>query len=446
MQVTFPKWHTQAREWKAEGKSIPHIAMLLKDVFNVEVSDSRISQVTNDNWRVYAAYPKAASEARSAELAAAKREGREPDLNKAAREARARVRAELGVKPLKRGNYSAEERKLHQISRTEPKEKPVLSMDRFEKFVSNDPAYRTYSMVKIHCSHEGCDREDQFKTRKSYSPDFAAKWFTGRGWSVGRDSNHDTCPVHAKRPNGAMPQIVEAHIPETAQSSVSVAAMVAATPEIAMPQQTIVIKKPVGADLPPIPPAAPVFQAPVMKPSPNTEPKGVTPVDPKKFEMTRSERRIIYAKIEDVYSKEDNGGYIAHWTDQLVADDLGVHVEWVAEIRDENFGPEKNPVDTAKLLAEAEAARHAAFIKEAGELVASATEILAKDKERTDCANHIEKIYKEIDERVLNIEKSFTRFERLDNETVELLKVFNERLTAFNREKGRDYGFNSQPT
>jgi hypothetical protein len=53
--------------------------------------------------------------------------------------------------------------------------------------------------------------------------------------------------------------------------------------------------------------------------------------------MTRDERRIIYAKIEEVWGSEDSG-YKPPWTDKKVAEDLGVPQAWVATLRDENFG------------------------------------------------------------------------------------------------------------
>ena len=58
-------------------------------------------------------------------------------------------------------------------------------------------------------------------------------------------------------------------------------------------------------------------------------------------QMQREDRRIVADKIADVYEDE---GYIAPWTDELVAQDLGVPRAWVAEVRDFMFGPaNENP-------------------------------------------------------------------------------------------------------
>ena len=52
-------------------------------------------------------------------------------------------------------------------------------------------------------------------------------------------------------------------------------------------------------------------------------------------EISRDDRRIIFAKIEDVY---EGDGYIAGWTDKRVAEDLGVPKKWVSDMRAEFFG------------------------------------------------------------------------------------------------------------
>jgi len=72
------------------------------------------------------------------------------------------------------------------------------------------------------------------------------------------------------------------------------------------------------------------------------ETKTVVPLraDPPR-EMSREDRRIVFAKLDEVYVNETIG-YSAGWTDKLVAEDLGVPRAWVATVRDENFGPASN--------------------------------------------------------------------------------------------------------
>lgn len=68
--------------------------------------------------------------------------------------------------------------------------------------------------------------------------------------------------------------------------------------------------------------------------------------------MSREDRRLIFAKIDEVYLDE-NTGYSDGWTDQKVADDLGVPVAWVKSIRAENFGEERSNSAILKQLEEA---------------------------------------------------------------------------------------------
>ncbi len=63
---------------------------------------------------------------------------------------------------------------------------------------------------------------------------------------------------------------------------------------------------------------------------------GVSELPPR--EMTREDRRIVFAKIEEVYLDETTG-YIKDWNDERVAKDLNCPRKWVETIRDENFGP-----------------------------------------------------------------------------------------------------------
>jgi hypothetical protein len=69
--------------------------------------------------------------------------------------------------------------------------------------------------------------------------------------------------------------------------------------------------------------------------------------------LTRENRRIILAKIEEVYIDEKTG-YSADWSDAKVATDLGVPRAWVTQLRSENFGPESNEINR-QILQEAKA-------------------------------------------------------------------------------------------
>ena len=65
---------------------------------------------------------------------------------------------------------------------------------------------------------------------------------------------------------------------------------------------------------------------------------------------SREEKRLIIMAIEDHYLGPDKG-YSDGATDETVAKSLNVPVKWVAELREEFFGPIVNP-EYAKIAAE----------------------------------------------------------------------------------------------
>lgn len=67
---------------------------------------------------------------------------------------------------------------------------------------------------------------------------------------------------------------------------------------------------------------------------------GISELPPR--EMTREDRRIVFAKLEEVYLDERTG-YEADWNDEKVAKDLNCPRKWVEIIREENFGPAHAP-------------------------------------------------------------------------------------------------------
>lgn len=70
---------------------------------------------------------------------------------------------------------------------------------------------------------------------------------------------------------------------------------------------------------------------------------------------TREDKRIIFAKLEEVYLDESRG-YSDGWTDHKVAGDLNVPRAWVAMVRDDNFGPDRTGEELRALTAEIAAA------------------------------------------------------------------------------------------
>ena len=67
--------------------------------------------------------------------------------------------------------------------------------------------------------------------------------------------------------------------------------------------------------------------------------------------MTREAKRLIFAKINEVYLDH---GYDRNWSDNRIAKDIDVPVAWVKDVREENFGPESLSEEANKLMTEGE--------------------------------------------------------------------------------------------
>jgi hypothetical protein len=73
-------------------------------------------------------------------------------------------------------------------------------------------------------------------------------------------------------------------------------------------------------------------------------------------EMTREDRRIIFAAINDVYLDADRG-YKPGMTDARVAEAFGVPLQWVSDLRTEMFGPSGESVEVREMLDQIETLR-----------------------------------------------------------------------------------------
>lgn len=124
-------------------------------------------------------------------------------------------------------------------------------------------------------------------------PEAIARFFASRGWKVGQTARKDRCPecFHKTKP----------------------------------------AKKPAeqeGADQM----ATKVQEVRPPRPGASEEPPR---------EMKKDDRRIIFGKLDEVYIDE-RSGYCKDWNDERVSKELGCPRAWVAQVRDENFGPQKS--------------------------------------------------------------------------------------------------------
>lgn len=130
----------------------------------------------------------------------------------------------------------------------------------------------------------------------AYAPDLVRRHFRNKGWEIGKKESHDLCPacVHAarERRRGKF-KVVEKELPMSFKATTPILVKTTDAPKVEPPR-----------------------------------------------EMTREDRRLIFAKLDEHYLDEIRG-YDTGWTDDRVAKDLGVPRAWVGKVRDENFGPEE---------------------------------------------------------------------------------------------------------
>jgi hypothetical protein len=134
--------------------------------------------------------------------------------------------------------------------------------------------------------------------------------------------------------------------------------------------------------------------------------ENVVPMPPKAEpprEMSRADRRVIFAKLEEVYVDEVSG-YRPGWTDQRVADDLGTPVAWVRVVRDENFGPIASNPEIDKLMAEART-----FRTEATKLLEEGTSLETAFHKHAADLKRLAIFGESMDRRLFEIEKALCK-------------------------------------
>ena len=137
----------------------------------------------------------------------------------------------------------------------------------------------------IRCRECGSSESLKISQRSTLLPPAAiTKKFRQHGWDVGANEHWDTCP-----------ECVAKHkINPTTKEDVEMTTV-----------------------------------TPIKTPTPSEAPPRV---------MQREDKRIIFQKLNEVYLDEKRG-YDNGWSDLRVSQDLGIPRAWVAQVRDENFGP-----------------------------------------------------------------------------------------------------------
>ena len=348
--IEYPAWQDRARADYASGMTKAQVA----DKYGFAVS--RAAHLLGSTWRLYAAYYKL----------------------------RVKGPIEPGVirRRIEEGYY-----RFVPVSGPSPaeieKEKQSEKKAPVRRFEEVDmPKIRSFAEIKdviegkvikgrmIRCSK--CGATEKYSNYSGdVSDEHMPKEFSRRGWFVGNNERTDTCPSCLKSKRGPKPE------------------------------QKTEEPKPVAAPLPasavfkPKEEAKPV-EAPVK--SPVVEPvKHPDPLPAADRSMDRTERRLIFAKLNDVYIDETKG-YSGSWSDDTVAADLGVPVVWVAEVREQDFGPNINALVVNERLQE---------IRQLGEKVERT--IVLIDKKFDQMSSLDEKITAQVD--IIN--NAIERFEEL---------------------------------
>lgn len=249
----------------------------------------------------------------------------------------------------------------------------------------------TRNGVLIRCGADGCHKVERFiRSHGAVHPVQAANYFRAKGWIIGGGPRADRCPDHAYNKKPADPVKKEDMSPfhpgnnthYVGRENKEAHGIVNQAP--AETVTAIQDKNEVAHD--------------------NAVAALVEEHEEAKKEMSKADRRIIFNKIEDVYGDETIG-YKGDWSDDKVAEDLGVLVEWVILIRDENFGPAHNQVVALKEA------------REAGEKVMKAVE------EMKTLQSDMQKASDTFDEKFAAYEKNYAMLQELVKGFTELYKT-----------------------
>lgn len=299
--IEYPSWHDDARKAYAKGgKTYAQIADEFGFVF------SRAGHILGPNWKIYLlVYRKAFRDRPDLSISRAEIDSGKvsfvPVLTPSPKQAEADVKA----------------------SKRNPR-----------PFVEEDPMARARTFTEVKDFADGkilkgalitcykCEgTEKYFNFQGSVSTEHLPKEFARRGWLVGKNERTDMCPSCLSKLRGPKPK--QEDFP------------VFTTP--------VPVTGPLAKDLSPSTPQPPVAMKVFAEPAKSLPPVGS--VD----EMDRTSRRLVFARLDELYGDEKTG-YKDDWTDAKVATDLGVPIDWIAKVRDSDFGPETNASIASKKI------------------------------------------------------------------------------------------------
>jgi myosin heavy subunit len=197
-----------------------------------------------------------------------------------------------------------------------------------------------------------------------FPPDAAARFFAGHGWRVGANAKKNRCKAcqAEERERRLAARLAKKEHKEEPKV------------ELDQPMKTEATQK----DTKPMHPEITAAMA------------------------SRSDRRKVIAMLNEAYGEGQNG-YLAGWSDKIIAERLGVLESLVAMIRDENFGP--NQIDyseqvltlaanlekmTAKTDEQSKEIESIASRQKA--LIDSTTALISQHKERSACVEDLQEV------------------------------------------------------
>ncbi len=202
---------------------------------------------------------------------------------------------------------------------------------------------------------------------KRLPPDAITQYFRNHGWIVGHRPNADICPM-------CITAGKRRHLKLVPQE-----------------EETMAINK------------SPLSATTMLTPM-------VLAADPPRS-MSREERRIITDKLDSIYV---DGRYAVPWNDAKTARDLGVPQAWVAEVRDQFFGPEGSNPEIDAFLEKLEPMTNEAkgYIEQARRQADALTKLIAEADGKFNAAQTLVRSISDLTGRVSDLEQLATKLRK----------------------------------
>lgn len=385
--VLYPSWHDDLRKRKEQGRKNEQLA----DEFGIGLSTS--SAIGSDNWKVYILRwskggnsPKPLGHYKSI-------------LDNYIFEA-------YPEEPPSKVEWSRKEKMARMRAYAEKYKQQETEMGKVRDFkpVSQMHEGKVLKGGRIECYKCGAS-EEYYNYQGTVSNEHLPKEFARRGWLVGKNQRTDMCPtcvaaLRSKKANEAVQskqkEVAPMGITFTTKPTVPVIApavkqAMEAVKELAKPTPNVM--EALKETLMPPETVERKHDEAAAKPMTIEEARALPDRD-----MDKTDRRIVFARLNEVYGDDM---YNDEWTDEKVAEDLGVPVKWVEVVRDQDFGPNVNAVLKAK-------------------------EVGDKEKRLTDLAEKVERQIVLIDKKVEQLQALDKKVTDIHNQIADLIDRFDE--------------------